>query len=383
MDVRAPVRAFDRFQRRHAPLAVAVAVFRNFSDQGAGNAAALIAYWGFFSIFPLLLVFVTILGFVLHGDPAAQRSVVHSALRQFPIIGAHPRNLTGSGVGLVVGVVGTLWSGLGVTVAVQGAFNLVYAISPREQPGFLSSRVRGLKLLAAAGLLQILSTVAAGAVSGGFGGPLVTVAGIVVALLLNVLLFFVVFRFLIAGAVATRELWPGIVIAAVGWEALQSLGGLYVGHVVKGASQTYGTFATVIGLLAWLYLGARIVVYAAEINVVLTRRLWPRSILDPPEPADRRARAALLEGRNGPATAEAARHPADEPVLTVARLLDAVQRRLDALDTEPPAKERAREWLGHARATLDRAEGSGATAEDAAARALADAAGEALGFAER
>ncbi len=153
-----PVRSLDRFQRTHAPLAIPVAVLRNFSEQGAGNAAALVAFWGFFSLFPLLLVFTAVLGFVLQGDPSAQHSVVHS--------------------------------------------------------------------------------------------------------------------------------WPGIAAATLGWTVLQSVGGLYINHVVKGDGQTYGTFATVIGLLTWLYVGARIVVYAAEINVVLTRRLWPRSILEAPAPGD-------------------------------------------------------------------------------------------------
>jgi membrane protein len=110
-------------------------VLRNFSDQGAGNAAALIAYWAFFSLFPLLLVFVAVLGFVLHADPAAQRSVVHSALKQFPIVGANPAS-PGSAVGLGIGIVGTLWSGLSVTVAVENAFNRGYAIPPRNQPIF-------------------------------------------------------------------------------------------------------------------------------------------------------------------------------------------------------------------------------------------------------
>src|ERR1700730_11490347 len=262
MNLLGPVKSFDRLQRRHAVLAIPVAVVRNFSDQGAGDAAALIAYWGFFSLFPLLLVFVTILGFVLQGDPGAQRSVLHS-LAQFPIIGTHVGSLRGSGVGLAIGIAGTLWSGLGLTVAVENAFNRVYAIPVRDRPNFLSTRWRGLKLLAAVGVLQVLSTVAAGVVSGGLGGVALTIAGIAVSLLLNFCLFFVVFRFLIPDSVPTRELWPGIIVATVGWTVLQSVGGIYVAHVVKGAGQTYGTFATVIGLLAWLYLGARVLVYAA------------------------------------------------------------------------------------------------------------------------
>ena len=142
------------------------------------------------------------------------------------------------------------------------------------------------------GVLQVLSTIAAGLVVRGSRWRTSSAAGIVVSLLLNVCLFFVVFRFLIPSIVPAREPLWGIGLATLGWTVLQSVGGIYVNHVVKGDGQTYGTFATVIGLLAWLYLGARMVMYAAERNVVVTRRLWPRSIMDPPS-----GRIAALERR--------------------------------------------------------------------------------------
>jgi len=286
---------FDRYQQRKPLLAVPLAVLKKFSDDGAGNGAALIAYYGFFSLFPLLLLFTTILGFVLAGDHSAQVAVSNSVLKQFPV-GIHPGSLRGSGLGLAVGLVGALLSGLGVTMATQNAFNTVYAVPHKERPSFLTARLQSLKLLIVVGVLQLISTAASGLVAGGLGGALVTVAGIAVSLLLNFVLFFAVFRLMTDDVVPRRELWPGIAIAAVGWELLQSLGGLYIGHVVKGDQQAYGTFALVIGLLVWLYLGARVVVYAAEINVVLTRRLWPRSLRGGAgEPADRRALEALAK----------------------------------------------------------------------------------------
>lgn len=436
MDLLAPLRAFDRFQRRHRAVAIPVAVLRNLSDQGAGNAAVVMAYWAFFSVFPLLLLFSTILGFVLQGHPSAQQSLVHSALKQFPIIGSDLKTLRGSGAGLSIGILGTLFSGLGVTVAAQNAFNHVYAVPHYKQPNFFVSRLRGLKFLAVAGLLQILSTVASGVVSGGLGGVWLKVAGIALSLLLDVVLFFVVFRFLVPKVVATAELWPGILLAAVGWEVLQSLGGVYVNHVVKGGGQTYGTFATVIGLIAWLYLGCRIVVFAAEINVVLTRRLWPRSIMDPPEPADRRARAALakMEERDNKQTVEVSFHPpdtskhtdlrrppyavapepqADEPArpvvtqiatpdlhtLTVAEVLDAIDKALGQVRASSKARQEAHAWLRAAhdalgkKSTAPTSADSGAEApagndpaagdDKAAAAVLADAAELALGLSPR
>jgi membrane protein len=300
VDPLAPVKAFDRLQRRKRLLAIPVAVVKKFGDDQAGNLAALIAYYGFLSLFPLLLLFTSLLGFVLQGHPEVEKSIVDSALSQIPLIGAQigqesGTHLQGSGLGVVVGVVGTILGGLGVTLAAQNAFNGVYAVPFRERPNFLLSRLRGLGALAVIGALQIVSTAATGLVSAGLGGALLTVAGVVVSLLLNVLLFFVSFRILTDGAVPTRELFPGVLVAAVLWTVLQSVGGIYVNHVLHGARETYGTFATVIGLITWLFLGARVVVYSAELNTVLSRRLWPRGLFDPPTEADERTLTAIAK----------------------------------------------------------------------------------------
>ena len=97
----------------------------------------------------------------------------------------------------------------------------------------------------------------------------------------------------------TRQLWLGIVLAAVGWAVLQALGGIYVDRVVRSANQTYGLFAIVIGLLSWLYLGAQMLLYAAEANVVRARRLWPRSLFEPVTAADVQALRAAARVRSG------------------------------------------------------------------------------------
>src|SRR4051794_1049185 len=139
MDPLAPLKTFDRVQRRHRPLAIPVAVIKKFGDDQAGNLSALIAYYGFFSLFPLILVFVTILGFVLEDNPAAQQAVLDSALNQIPLVGDEIKSgsLQGSGVALAVGLIGAILAGLGVTLAAQTAFNRVEAVPMRQRPDFL------------------------------------------------------------------------------------------------------------------------------------------------------------------------------------------------------------------------------------------------------
>ncbi len=274
-----------------------MAVVRKFGNDQAGSLAALVAYYAFFSLFPLLLVFVTILGFVLQGDRSAQTSIEHSVLGQFPILGTRiePHALHGHVYTLVIGLAISLWSGLGVTQAAQNAFDRVWAVPFKHRPDFLRSRLRGLGLLAVLGVLFILATALSGLVTG-LGGPAVKVAGIALSLVVNFFLFLAAFRFMTASTIATRCLLVGVVVAAVFWEILQIVGGIYIGHVLKHSTRTYAQFGFVIALLIWLHLGAQMTLYAAEINVVVTRRLWPRSLLGPPEaPADRETLAALAK----------------------------------------------------------------------------------------
>ncbi len=296
MDILRPLRAFDRLQRRTPVLAFPVAVIRRFSDDQAGHSAALIAYWGFFSLFPLLLVLVTGLGYVLAGDQHLYNQIVNGTFGQVPVIGETitRRELRGSVPALVIGGLGAIWAGLGITLATQNAMDRVWSVPFRERRDFIFSRLRGLLVLGLVGTLNIVASAASGIVAGGgLHGTALAVAGFAISLLLDVLLFWTAFRLLTSRRIPTRTLAPGIAMAAVGWALLQALGGIYVQHVIVRANATYGTFAVVIGLLTWIYLGARIVLLAAESNVVRARGLWPRGLLAPATTADVQALRAL------------------------------------------------------------------------------------------
>lgn len=289
------LRAVDDLQQRHPRVSFPAAVVKKFGDDQASQLAALIAYYAFVSMFPLLLVFVTVLGFVLQGNPGAQESILDSTLSQFPIIGTqlqhNVHSLTGSTGALAIGLIGSLLGALGITGAAQNAFNQVWHVPRKDRPSFLSGRLRGLGTIAVLSLLSILSTLVSGAVAAQIPkGTLATAGGVVLALGASLLLFFGAFRLLTVDEVRTRDLLPGVLFAAVLWQVLQYVGGYYVAHVVRHAQETSGLFAFVLGLLAWLYLGGQLTLVAAEINVVRARRLWPRSFFTPPLlDADKRA----------------------------------------------------------------------------------------------
>ena len=298
MSITDRLRALDRAQQRSPRLSFLAAVVKKFSDDQAGQLAALIAYYGFVSLFPLLLVLVTVLGFVLQGDPGEQKRILDGALGQFPLIRDPLKlhSLTGSDVALVIGVVGSLLAGMGITGATQNAFNRIWSVPFKHRPNFLYARLRGLGMLAILGTLSIVSTTAAGFVGSSSHAAPAVAAGIVVAFLFNLALFMTAFKLLTAVEVPWRDLLPGVIVAAVCWQLLEHLGGFYIDHALKRTGPLYGVFALVLGLLAWLYLGAQLTIFAAEINVVRVRRLWPRSFFsDPLLEADRRALISSAE----------------------------------------------------------------------------------------
>lgn len=293
------LRAVDRFQQRHGLLGFPIAVVKKFGDDEAGKHAALLAYYGFLSLFPLLLVFVTLLGYALANNKALQEQVIDTLVSQFPVFGSQIKDsiatIQGSGVGLVVGIVGTLWGGLGITQSAQDAMNAVWNIPRRQRPNYWFRLARGLVSLVLVVVFVFAATALAqlGRIGSGIGGRLLPFAG---SLLLNLLLMIALFQVLTGMWVPWRRLLPGAVCGAVAWTALQTLGVYIVDRQFQQANLIYGVFAVVIVLLSWMYLSAQLLLYAAEINVVLARRLWPRSLLQPPltEP-DRRVLAALAE----------------------------------------------------------------------------------------
>jgi membrane protein len=284
------VDAVDRYQRRHRWLGLPLAVIYKFGDDQGAYLTALITYYGFLSLFPLLLLLVTILGFVLQHDPHLQAELVGSTLAELPIVGSQlGRNvhaLKGSTLGVAVGVIGTLYGCLGAAGALQNAFNRVWAVPRNRRPNPILTRVRGLLLLLVLGAGVLATTVISGLAtsSGEFGatvGTVLAVASIPLGTIANIALFMLTFRVLTAREVRTRDLRTGAVIAAVGWQALQLLGTYLVAHLLKGSPTAYGAFGLVLGLMAWIYLLALVVVVAAEINVVTHRKLWPRALLTP------------------------------------------------------------------------------------------------------
>ena len=279
----------DELQQRTS-IAPLFGVVRKFGDDRGGSLAALIAYYGFLSLFPLLLLFYTVVAFVLPHYPGAQADLTKSVISQFPVIGPqlqqntqHP--LRGSGLALLVGVVALVWGSLGIAQILQFTMQEVWDIPGPDRPGYVTRLLRSLLLFLVLGLGIAVTTAVSGLGTILDWGPAGSLLAALPALVVNIGLFLLVFRLLTSSEVSLRQLVPGAVLGGIGWQVLQTVGVNLVSHQLQHASQVYGVFGFTLALISFLALAATLTVYSAELNVVLAHHLWPRSLLQPSPPA--------------------------------------------------------------------------------------------------
>src|SRR5262249_38727183 len=276
------IRRVDGFQQRHKPTAFAFGLITKYGDDKGGVLAANLAHSGFVSLFPLLLVVATLLGLVASNNPAVRHQVLQAIAHQVPIIG---NQLTGNAqelrrssiIGLIVGLAILIWGASGLAQAGLFTMMQVWNLPGPARPGYFPRLGRALLF---PGVLGVGWPAPTALTSRCLSGPvpgLPAVAADVLVPAPNVGMFFLAFRVLTPKAVPPRRLVPGAVLGGLVWTVAQALGTYVVGHF-RQTDAIYGTFATVLVLVAWISLSVEITMYAAELNVVLARRLWPRSI---------------------------------------------------------------------------------------------------------
>lgn len=289
-DLSNTIRRIDSYQQRHRWLGLAVAVLNKFRSDHAGYLSTLIAYYAFFSLFPLLLVLVSVLGFILGNNSKLREQIITALLTQIPVIGNQVNQsiseIRGSGLALGLGVAGTLLAGTSVIRALQHGMNEIWGVPDRHRPNLLIARLQSLAFLALLGTGVVASTFVAG-IGGTSSGILplgLRVTGVATSVALNFGMFLVAFRFLTSAPITIAQVWPGAVVAACGWAAMQTLGGFIIRTLLPRATVLYGFFAIVLGLMAWIFVGSNMTMLAAEVNVVRARRLWPSRLKPGNEP---------------------------------------------------------------------------------------------------
>lgn len=276
-------------------------MFVRYREDRGGQYGALLSYYGFISLFPLLLVFVTILGIVLEDHADLRRRILDTVYARIPVVGDQLRadalTVHTSGFALAVGIVVTLWAGLAVVKRAQDALNLQWSVPRFERPRFVERNLRALGALLVVGAGIIVATAATNVAA--FLPDIVgpgRVAGMLLAIVVNIAVLTASYRVLIRTKIAWRDLIAGGVAGGIALWFLQLVGGEYVSRVILDASAVYGVFAVMFGLLAWIALLARVTLLASEVNVVRAEHLWPRSLrANESTEADRRAVEASMQ----------------------------------------------------------------------------------------
>lgn len=303
--VKGAISAMDEWQRRHRTPGVTYAVIKKFGDDDANLLVVSLGWYGFTAIYPLLLVVITVFAYI--GVGALGNGIVHT-LHQFPVIGSQFKpgrggtQMHGSVLGLIIGAVGLVYGAQGVTQVAEKAMARVWNVPQTRTPGFMPRLARSLIGLATIGGAFLINAFLA-PIATGHGIPLYARVLITAGMLaINCGLYLIAFKVLTPAEVTWRQLAPGSLLAAVAFTILITLGAGLVQHQLRHSSATYGAFAAVLGLVTFLLLLSKITIYAAELNPVLNRRLWPRALptCSPAQADDEHLQALVHEQRRRP-----------------------------------------------------------------------------------
>ena len=292
VDIKSRLRRLDRAQRRRAAVAIPVATVKKFGEDSSANMASTMAFWAFFSIFPLFMAAVTLLNWFV--PESSRRRVMVDLSSYFPLLDVSTIGaLSGSVLALILGLGLAFWSGSAVVRATQDAFNTVWEVPKVERPKLPEQLKRSVFVLATIGVGLLSSTMLSGFVSGDNRavdlGPLSRFLGYLLAITLDVGLFVVAFRILTDRKVSTRDVLPGSAFSGLCFWLLQTVSSIIITRHLSSAQETYGNFATVITILWWFYLQAQLTLLGAQLNVVLKRHYYPRALVGAPATdADRR-----------------------------------------------------------------------------------------------
>ncbi len=257
----------ERLRERLPWLGTPLAVHQRVGDVGGGPLSSSIALAGFLSLFPLLLVGISIVGFVAAGDT----DFVSNVVEQFGLTGtaadlvvdvienAEDSRRTAS----LVGLAGLLWAGLGVVGTLAQAFNATWQVTGLA--GW-KAKLFHLACLVGGAVLFAAST-ALGSLAAALPGPAVlpTALG---GVALDVALFLWLFRLLTNVAVPLGDHLPGALVGGVAIGVVKLVGTVFLPQAVARSSALYGSIGAVFAILAWMAVSARVVVYASAFNVV-------------------------------------------------------------------------------------------------------------------
>jgi len=260
---------------------------QRYGQTRASQAAAGLAYYLFFSLFPLLIVLVAAASYIwdLESELAFQEAVRFIAeiipVSHSLIADNLQTVLETRGAVTVVGLIGTVWSASSAFTIISRNVNAAWENSERRS--FLRQRLVALAMVAALVLLLLLS-LASSALTGilsrletlspalrFLGTRLWALATHVVPVVLSFAMFLALYRWVPNKTVSWRAALWGSGVAAVAWEAAKALFSLYLSSGLAGYELVYGSLASVVALLFWIYLSASIALFGAHLTAAIDR----------------------------------------------------------------------------------------------------------------
>lgn len=291
----------DSFQRRYRLPGFVYAVIKKYGEDKVGYQAALLTYYGFLAIFPLLLVLTTVAGIVASGHPQVKATIIHGMTNYFPVLGSqltdHVNTFHRSGIALIVGILFVLYGARGVVDVFCYGVNHIWH-EPHQDRGFFSDILRSFNIMFVGGLGLLSASVIAG-----FGTAPGHTAGLrPLSIAINLVILFGLFVFLMKATlphhVSAKQVRKGAATATLGLVTLQALGGYVLTRELHSLDALYSYFAISLGLLFWIYLQAQVLYYSITIAVVDAQKLWPRSLSGNNETAaDQRAVGKKTDGK--------------------------------------------------------------------------------------
>lgn len=280
--IQTTVNSLDRFQQRYRLTAFVYAVIKKYGEDQAGHQAALLTYYAFLSIFPLLLVLTTITGLIAGSHPDIQRSIIQGLTNYIPVLGsqlsAHVQGIHKTGLALLIGLLFTFYGARGVADVFRNGVNHLWRVPLIKRDVFPKSLIKNSTIIVGGGLGLVLASICSGLAAAAGHGPIVRIFSILV----NIAVLFGLFSWLLNTAlpqhVSFKDVRAGALTAAIGLVLLQSFGALLLRSELKSLDAVYSYFAIALGLLFWLYLQSQVLYYSIEIAAVHTQKLWPRSL---------------------------------------------------------------------------------------------------------
>ena len=271
---------FDAFQYRNRALSFTTAVIKRYSDDRAGSKAALVTYYLFMSLFPLIIWLAQLSNWLNRYYPGTADYLIKGATYYFPVIGdklfAIAHNSTASLTGLIVPGIIALYGARGTALTFLSALGDMWGVSDQDRFKCPWNWLRGLGIVVMGGGGFVLTAIATAWASAKGHGPVFSFLVALVSIIMLTLVFMAILRLSLPSNIRIHKVLSGALSMSIALTILQLVGGYLITHDLKNYTDSYtALFSVALGLLAWIYLVAQVLFYSTEITLVIDRKLWP------------------------------------------------------------------------------------------------------------